>query len=460
MDMSSKQLKKKIEEYKQEIKLSKEQKKKLKNEIHSKKKNLTQIRTEFYDKLTPNEDDKVYINDNGETLQKIFQLYKSINTMNKQKNSIEFNLEGLKEENSVQIQKNHRLINNIHREINEKEIQIQKINRDIDKFIKNSNINFEIENYVVNPGMEFTNTLAELTLGAQVQKNLKYLLRYTKKQNSSIKEEIDQYKKALSKLKKQKGIEDKSEKEEEEEEEEEEGEESNEEKDEEKKDNTKDNSNIKEGVLEKIEEEKNEENEASEDHNKEEKTNLPSENNEKEATNEEAKEETSISEGSIVLDSIGLTPRNLERFIESPRFIDKVVSTNKIIQPIKLEIDIDNQIPYASVIKIKHIEKPKETIETLNQQIEASNNTINDLRKELSQISHKNEEMLNKKKKLEENINYNSNKIEIIMDQIKLIQDQMKDKNIISKNLSTNNQEPYAQYSPISINSTNKKSEE
>ena len=66
------------------------------NEKHSKKKNLTQIRTEFYDKLTPNEDDKVYINDNDETLQKIFQLYKSISTMNKQRNSIEFNLEGLK----------------------------------------------------------------------------------------------------------------------------------------------------------------------------------------------------------------------------------------------------------------------------------------------------------------------------------------------------------------------------
>ena len=78
----------------------------------------------------------------------------------------------------------------------------------------------------------------------------------------------------------------------------------------------------------------------------------------------------------------------------------------------------------------------------------------------LKKTLYKNEEMLNKKKKLEENINYNSNKIEIIMDQIKLIQDQMKDKNIISKNLSTNNQEPYAQHSPISINSTNKKSEE
>ena len=124
-----------------------------------------------------------------------------------------------------------------------------------------------------------------------------------------------------------------------------------------------------------------------------------------------------------------------------------MASVTKVIQPIKLDLDIDDKCQLASVIKVRHVEKTKETIENLVAQIEASKATIEDLQKELNKLNKKNKEMNIKKSKLLENIEYTANKIEILIDQKKLIQDQ-------ANNVDT------VQQSPISGNSTNKKIEE
>ena len=336
----------------------------------------------------------------------------------------------------------HNKVNSIYQQISEKDTAIQKANRDFDKYTKSADLVFDIENYVINPGIEFTNAIAELVLGNQVHRKLRYLLKYTIKQNASIKEEIEQYKKVLSHLKKEKGIEEESDEEEEEEEEESEehkSEKSNKEETEEKKNNN----NHLEGDLEKIDE-RIEENYPSEIVDRTKTAQEKEESIKEEDKDNEAIEDTT---GSIVLDSIGLTPRNLERFIESPRFIDKVASVTKVIQPIKLDLDIDDKCQLASVIKVRHVEKTKETIENLVAQIEASKATIEDLQKELNKLNKKNKEMNIKKSKLLENIEYTANKIEILIDQKKLIQDQ-------ANNVDT------VQQSPISGNSTNKKIEE
>ena len=220
MDMSGKELRNKIREYKNNIKLEKEKKENLKSEIKEKKKEIMRVRQEYYDKLSPEEKDKENIKSNEDILHKIFSFYKSINDYNKQKNSIEENLEQIKESNSRNIQKMHNKVNSIYQQISEKDTAIQKANRDFDKYTKSADLVFDIENYVINPGIEFTNAIAELVLGNQVHRKLRYLLKYTIKQNASIKEEIDQYKKVLSHLKKEKGIEEESDEEEEEEEEE------------------------------------------------------------------------------------------------------------------------------------------------------------------------------------------------------------------------------------------------
>ena len=246
----------------------------------------------------------------------------------------------------------------------------------------------------------------------------------------------------LSHIKKEKGIEEESDEEEEEEEEESEehkSEKSNKEETEEKKNNN----NHLGGDLEKIDE-RIEENYPSEIVDRTKTAQEKEESIKEEDKDNEAIEDTT---GSIVLDSIGLTPRNLERFIESPRFIDKVASVTKVIKPIKLDLDIDDKCQLASVIKVRHVEKTKETIENLVAQIEASKATIEDLQKELNKLNKKNKEMNIKKSKLLENIEYAANKIEILIDQKKLIQDQ-------ANNVDT------VQQSPISGNSTNKKIEE
>ena len=124
-----------------------------------------------------------------------------------------------------------------------------------------------------------------------------------------------------------------------------------------------------------------------------------------------------------------------------------MASVTKVIKPIKLDLDIDDKCQLASVIKVRHVEKTKETIENLVAQIEASKATIEDLQKELNKLNKKNKEMNIKKSKLLENIEYTANKIEILIDQKKLIQDQ-------ANNVDT------VQQSPISGNSTNKKIEE
>ena len=442
MDMSGKELRNKIREYKNNIKLEKEKKEHLKSEIKEKKKEMMRVRQEYCDKLSPEEKDKENIKSNEDILHKIFSFYKSINDYNKQKNSIEENLEQIKESNSRNIQKMHNKVNSIYQQISEKDTAIQKANRDFDKYTKSADLVFDIENYVINPGIEFTNAIAELVLGNQVHRKLRYLLKYTIKQNASIKEEIDQYKKVLSHLKKEKGIEEESDEEEEEEEEESEehkSEKSNKEETEEKKNNN----NHLGGDLEKIDE-RIEENYPSEIVDRTKTAQEKEESIKEEDKDNEAIEDTT---GSIVLDSIGLTPRNLERFIESPRFIDKVASVTKVIKPIKLDLDIDDKCQLASVIKVRHVEKTKETIENLVAQIEASKATIEDLQKELNKLNKKNKEMNIKKSKLLENIEYTANKIEILIDQKKLIQDQ-------ANNVDT------VQQSPISGNSTNKKIEE
>ena len=442
MDMSGKELRNKIREYKNNIKLEKEKKENLKSEIKEKKKEIMRVRQEYYDKLSPEEKDKENIKSNEDILHKIFSFYKSINDYNRQKNSIEENLEQIKESNSRNIQKMHNKVNSIYQQISEKDTAIQKANRDFDKYTKSADLVFDIENYVINPGIEFTNAIAELVLGNQVHRKLRYLLKYTIKQNASIKEEIDQYKKVLSHLKKEKGIEEESDEEEEEEEEESEehkSEKSNKEETEEKKNNN----NHLGGDLEKIDE-RIEENYPSEIVDRTKTAQEKEESIKEEDKDNEAIEDTT---GSIVLDSIGLTPRNLERFIESPRFIDKVASVTKVIKPIKLDLDIDDKCQLASVIKVRHVEKTKETIENLVAQIEASKATIEDLQKELNKLNKKNKEMNIKKSKLLENIEYTANKIEILIDQKKLIQDQ-------ANNVDT------VQQSPISGNSTNKKIEE
>lgn len=442
MDMSGKELRNKIREYKSNIKLEKEKKENLKSEIKEKKKEIMRVRQEYYDKLSPEEKDKENIKSNEDILHKIFSFYKSINDYNKQKNSIEENLEQIKESNSRAIQKMHNKVNSIYQQISEKDTAIQKANRDFDKYTKNADLVFDIENYIINPGIEFTNAIAELVLGNQVHRQLRYLLKYTIKQNASIKEEIEQYKKVLSHLKKEKGIEEESEEEEEEEEEESEEHKSEKSKKEETEEK-KNNSNHLGGDLEKIDE-RIEENYPSEIVDRTKTAQEKEESIKEEDKDNEAIEETT---GSIVLDSIGLTPRNLERFIESPRFIDKVASVTKVIKPIKLDLDIDDKCQLASVIKVRHVEKTKETIENLVAQIEASKATIEDLQNELNKLNKKNKEMNIKKSKLLENIEYTSNKIEILIDQKKLIQDQ-------ANNADT------VQQSPISGNSTNKKMEE
>ena len=81
---------------------------------------------------------------------------------------------------------------------------------------------------------------------------------------------------------------------------------------------------------------------------------------------------------SIVLE---ITKRHLDNLIESPRFIDKILTKENQpkIKPVKLKFESFQSDTLASPIRIKHVVKPKENLSELNKELNDGNKKIEKL---------------------------------------------------------------------------------
>ena len=126
---------------------------------------------------------------------------------------------------------------------------------------------------------------------------------------------------------------------------------------------------------------------------------------------------------SIVLE---FTKRYLENFIESPRFIDKILTKENIpkIKPVKLKFESFQSDTLATPIRIKHIVKPKENLNDLNKELNDGNKKIKDLNKEIEDLNKMIKDSKNKINKVKESIEFADIKIQILKDQIKILNEE------------------------------------
>ena len=466
MQISIKEYKEIISEHKKEHNLIKEQRNKIKHNLKSKKQELTQCRNNFYQNFKHDEDENILLSNNLDILNKIYEQFKETNKLNKQKGSIDLRIEQLKGQNASTIQKLSNEIKNITLDIENQDKKISKLDKELHKMGKDDSFEYDYQNYIINPTYEYIIPISELSLSHQVQRRLQRLLNYNKKQNIELEKEIASYSKgdSHSNNKKEDAHKDNEENSEEDSEEDEgEDEESeDEEEEEEKNDNT--NNNVqpvstnkdkenklnilkkksknyeKATHLEKIEEKK-EEYEAStfevspferlsKIHSIAPGSCLPIKE-EKECLSESS---------SIVIDSTGLSQKNLDNLLQSPRFVDKIISNNKRIKPIQLMLDSslksDN---LASTLKIKHVNKNEEQIIMIEKQIQTSDLTIKELTEQLEIVRKLNAQITKKKNKIKDNLQYTENRINIISDQIDLVNRQIEELENEEDNNNTNN---------------------
>lgn len=370
--MNNKALKKKVAELTTENKALKESLDKLKKDVKDKKEEVMVIREQFYNKQNPNEDEKKIIEQNKQKLEEIFEKFKNMILTNKKKNIITLNFDKISESSHFQYKEFATQINQMSQECKEKDALIVKTFKEIDKYTKSNDVKFDVENYIINPAMEFTNPISELSLASQVYKKFTRLHKKNEVQNQELLDEIEEYKNELNELKKVNGLQI----------------------EEEKDNNDKPPIEFDQG------------------------TNRSADDNDND-------NEDSFDNTSVVIDLSEIKVENLPELIESPRFADKVISNNKKIKPIKLDLDIEKEENPPTIIKLKHVDVKKVTVEMLVEQIEASLNTIEDLKQEINEIELKSKQMIKKKNKLTDNIKFTETKIEIVKDQMQMIQNQI-----------------------------------
>ena len=466
MQISIKEYKEIISEHKKELNLIKEQRNKIKQSLKSKKQELTQCRNNFYQNFIHDEDENILLSNNQNFLNKIYEQFKETNKLNKQKGSIDLRIKQLKGQNAITIQKLSNEIKNITSDIEIQDKKIFKLDRELHKMGKEDSFEYDSQNYIINPTYEYIIPISELSLCNQVQRRLQRLLNYNKQQNIELEKEIANYSKGdnHSNNKKEDAHKEKQENSEEDSEEDEgEGEESEDEEEEEKNDNnslkpvsTKDkedklnifkkkSKNYEQATnLEKIEEKKEEYEASTFEVSPFEKLSKTKINSIPPIVScvpiKEEKECLSSESSSIVIDSTGLSQKIFDNLLESPRFVDKIINNTTKIKPIQLMLDSSlKSNNLASTLKIKHVNKKEEQMVMIEKQIQTSDLTIKELREQLEIARKLNAQIIKKKNKIKDNLQYTENRINIISDQIDLVKHQIEELENEEDNNNTNN---------------------
>ena len=400
--MTNEELNHEITSLNSEIKKLKEEFNNINKSLNEKKEKIFEIRENFYKALlNPNENNNDALNKMNTNLNLLYNLYTTYednNKFNSDRNNMMFQIEKVQKIHDNKISKLLNEIKDLNNEIEKKDASIKKIYKEVNKQVVKCDI--EQENYIINPTKEFIVPISEMSLSKEVDNNLTKLLNYTMEQNKQIIHEIKQIEdsknnsdnKANNKENNQGTVSL-------------------------KQTNGKRSSILQEHPIKTIKEV----NEEDED--------------EKTIYNDETERDEGDKNGdgiesnnsSIILDSSGITPRNLKHLINSPRFIDKVVSTTKLIKPITLTLINDDKYIPASILKVKKSSKKHNNVNDLQQHINASDLTIIRLKEELNKLKQLNIELTNKKEKLSEDLEQAQTKIEILTDQNDLINGEIKE---------------------------------
>ena len=402
--MTNDELNHEITSLNSEIKKLKEEFNNINKSLNEKKEQIFEIRDNFYKALlNPNENNNDALNKMNTNLNLLYNLYttyEDTNKFNSDRNNMMFQIEKVQKIHDNKISKLLNEIKDLNNEIEKKDASIKKIYKEVNKQVVKCEI--EQENYIINPTKEFIVPISEMSLSKEVDNNLTKLLNYTIEQNKQIIHEIKQI------------------------------EESKNNNNDNNKDNTKESGNnislkptngkrssiLQDNPIKTIKEA----NEEDED----EKT-IYNDETERDEVDKNVDNIIESNNSSIILDSSGITPRNLKHLINSPRFIDKVVSTSKLIKPITLTLINDDKYIPASILKVKKSIKKHNNINDLQQHINASDSTIGRLKEELNKLKQLNIELTNKKEKLSEDIEQVQTKIEILTDQNDLITSEIKE---------------------------------
>ena len=369
MNIPKKQLKKKINQNLKEVKSLTEKKEETNPILLEKRKEFNNLREKIYSKLNKNEEDEKQLYNNQDLIDLINKEYESVISFNKNKKNIEYNLDKLKNKVQKKGKKLEEPINKFQELIDEEENKISRINHEINEYIRDQKIEFDQLNYILNPAHDFVDVISQLELEKIIYNNMKNQIEKTKKLNEEEPKEIQKLKNKLLKLKEKNGIKDE----------------------------------IKEKV-------------SSQDLKNDFKTSSN-------MNDTLVWDDIEFDSDSIVLE---LTKRYLDNFIESPRFIDKIITKENIpkIKPVKLKFESFQSDTLATPIRIKHVIKPKENLNDLTKELNDGNKKIKDLNKEIEDLNKIMKESKNKINKVKESIEFADIKIQILKDQIKILNEE------------------------------------
>jgi hypothetical protein len=403
MMMTNEELNHEITSLNSEIKKLKEEFNNINKSLNEKKEKIFEIRENFYKALlNPNENNNDALNKMNTNLNLLYNLYTTYednNKFNSDRNNMMFQIEKVQKIHDNKISKLLNEIKDLNNEIEKKDASIKKIYKEVNKQVVKCDI--EQENYIINPTKEFIVPISEMSLSKEVDNNLTKLLNYTMEQNKQIIHEIKQIEESKNNSDNKTN-----------------NKENNQSTVSQKPTNGKRSSILQEHPIKTIKEA----NEEDED----EKT-IYNDETERDEGDKNGDDIIESNNSSIILDSSGITPRNLKHLINSPRFIDKVVSNTKLIKPITLTLINDDKYIPASILKVKKSSKKHNNINDLQQHINASDLTIIRLKEELNKLKQLNIELTNKKEKLSEDLEQAQTKIEILTDQNDLINSEIKE---------------------------------
>jgi len=370
MNLPKKQLKKKITQYKKDLTAQQEKKEEIEKILESKKNELNLLRNKF---LSTNSEISNNFEKNADNLILIYKNYKRLVEYNDNIKKIEYGYDTLKRRVERKAKHLEKILNDLNDEINKNEDEISKTLEKINNLKKDKKITFKSENYIINPIPLYVDNISELCLEKKIHLNLKNNIVQIKKRRSILLKETEKERKYLIKYEKKISNDDQQ---------------------------TTNNTTNKSNLLNK-------------ENSKEEKDN---------DTIVIDDLDNCLNNDSIVLD---LTKRKIEQYLDSPRFIDKIIYKESNIKPIKNKLERHDNDKLATNIKIKHIDIQKESIVDLDKEINESKNTIKNLEE---QIDNLNKQIKKNKAKIPEyqkKIKLENTKIEILHDEIKMIKEQI-----------------------------------
>lgn len=127
------------------------------------------------------------------------------------------------------------------------------------------------------------------------------------------------------------------------------------------------------------------------------------------------------------------TKAELSYIMESPRFIDKVISCNKVIKPIELKLGKSKNQLLAEPIKIKRPIDYEELIKPIEEKIKNISEKISENEKKGKDFENQIKDIHKKMKKIQKGMVYSNTKIMILTDQINLVKSQIEDLNANSE---------------------------